>query len=122
MEQIPFIDLANADLIVDRIYCGGGSSNFKDEPLPKLLGVNNQGGFRYLGGKTNPRLVLLVSSFDDPDWPDHIDEESGTFIYFGDNKHPGRELHGTPRFGNFRVVSAKRREKEKMWPGLGDRS
>jgi hypothetical protein len=32
--------------------------------------------------------------------PDTIDRESGTFIYFGDNKRPGRGLHETLRFGN----------------------
>ena len=32
--------------------------------------------------------------------PCTIDRESGTFIYFGDNKRPGRGLHETLRFGN----------------------
>jgi hypothetical protein len=39
-------------------------------------------------------------ALNDPDWPDTVDRESGTFVYFGDNKRPGRALHETLRFGN----------------------
>lgn len=101
MERISFDELETADLVIDRIYSGGKIGNTSDEPLPRLLKVSNQGGFRYWGSKIAPKLIVLVSSFNDPDWPDSIDEESGTLIYFGDNKHPGRELHDTRRFGNF---------------------
>jgi hypothetical protein len=45
-------------------------------------------------------MVVLTSSMNDPDWPDTLDPETGTFTYFGDNKEPGRELHDTNRFGN----------------------
>jgi hypothetical protein len=65
-----------------------------------LLKVSNQGGFRYRGSLESLDLVVLLSSLNDPDWPDAIDRESGTFIYFGDNKHPGRGLHETLRYGN----------------------
>jgi hypothetical protein len=92
--------LDNADLVVDAIYEGGRSGNFGDDPLPRLVGVNNQGGFRYLGTLEAPRLIVLTSSFNDPDWPDNLDRETGIITYYGDNKRPGRALHETPRNGN----------------------
>jgi hypothetical protein len=88
------------DLIVDRTYEGGRSGNAGDDRLSKTLGVSNQGGFRYLGTPDALKLVVITSSFNDSDWPDFVDKESGLFIYFGDNKHPGRLLHETPRKGN----------------------
>jgi hypothetical protein len=45
-------------------------------------------------------MVVLTSTMSDPDCPDELDEETGTFTYYGDNKHPGRALHDTPRNGN----------------------
>ncbi|AGH97818.1 restriction endonuclease [Micavibrio aeruginosavorus] len=93
-------ELEKADLLVDRIYEGGRSGNASDDPLPKLIGVSNQGGFRYIGKKEHPRLVVLTSTLKNPDWPDNLDKESGIFTYYGDNKKPGYELHDTPRFGN----------------------
>ncbi|WP_417736244.1 hypothetical protein [Rosistilla oblonga] len=66
-----------------------------------MLGVSNQGGFRYLGRRDAPHLIVLTSSFNDRDWPDHLDRETGLLRYFEDNKQPGRLLHvECPRFGN----------------------
>jgi hypothetical protein len=93
-------ELKTADLIVDAIYEGGRSGNSADDPLHPLIGVSNQGGFRYLSSLEQPRLIVLTSSFNDPDWPDRLDRETGTLTYFGDNKRPGRALHDTPRNGN----------------------
>lgn len=93
-------ELSSADLHVDAAYQGGRSGNAGDCPLPHLLAVSNQGGFRYLGSKEKPRLVVLTTSLSDPEWPDELNAETGIFTYFGDNKKPGRDLHGTPRFGN----------------------
>jgi len=92
--------LAGQNLVMDRVYRGGRSGNASDDPLPHLVGVSNQGGFRYIGTKQQPRLVVLTSTLADPDWPDGMDRESGLFTYYGDNKKPGHELHDTPRFGN----------------------
>lgn len=92
--------LCKSDLIVDCVYEGGRSGNASDDPLHRLLPVSNQGGFRIVGTKTSPRLIVLVTGMDDPDWPDDIDRETGVFTYFGDNKKPGRSLHSTPRYGN----------------------
>lgn len=93
-------ELDQSDLIVDAVYEGGRSGDSRDDPLPPLLGVSNQGGFRYLGSLEAPRLIVLTSSFNDADWPDRLDRETGVLTYFGDNKRPGRALHDTPRHGN----------------------
>lgn len=99
-DLIEYADLRNTDLVVDRIYQGGRKGNAGDDPLGALVGVSNQGGFRYLGTRENPTLIVLTTSTNDPDWPDLIDREAGNFVYYGDNKKPGHELHDTPRFGN----------------------
>ncbi|MEY9353393.1 hypothetical protein ABIF65_007765 [Bradyrhizobium japonicum] len=97
---VPFAEAARSPLIVDAIYQGDRRGSAADDPLPRLLGVSNQGGFRYRGSLEDLSLVALKTSLDDPDWPDSLDRESGTFIYFGDNKKPGGGLHETRRFGN----------------------
>lgn len=96
----PFSDAKSSDLVVDAVYQGGRKGNAGDDPLPSLIGVSNSGGFRYRGKIDRLELVALTSSKMDPDWPDFLDRETGVYTYFGDNKQPGRELHGTPRFGN----------------------
>ncbi len=100
MRTFSWEELQSAHLVVDACYQGQRHGNAGDDPLTKLIGVSNQGGFRYLGSLTRPSLVVLTSSQADPDWPDELDPETGVFTYFGDNKKPGRELHDTPRFGN----------------------
>ncbi|HAU28972.1 MAG TPA: restriction endonuclease [Rhodospirillaceae bacterium] len=92
--------LQNIDLLVDRIYEGGRKGNAGDEPLSKLLKISNQGGFRYIGSKERPLLIVLTSTLKNHDWPDNIDKENGIFTYYGDNRKPGNELHNTHRFGN----------------------
>jgi len=93
-------EIENANLYVDAVYEGGRSGNAGDDPLHPMLGVSNQGGFRYLGSLNNPKLIVLTSSFADADWPDNINLETGLFTYYGDNKRPGRDIHDTPRHGN----------------------
>lgn len=93
-------ELRTADLIVDACYEGTRNGNAGDDPLSALLGVSNQGGFRYLGMKKNPTMIVLTSSLADPDWPDSLDITIGRFTYFGDNKRSGSDLHDTRRFGN----------------------
>jgi hypothetical protein len=96
-----FSSLATADLVIDAVYEGGSKGNSADDVLGRLIpGAGNQGGFRQVGGWTAPKLVVLYSSAEDPDWPDFIDIYTGVFTYFGDNKRPGRELHDTQRHGN----------------------
>jgi len=100
MRTVPFGDLSSSDLVVDCLYQGARRGNAGDDPLHLLLPVSNQGGFRIVGKKERPRLVVLTSAMEDPDWPDELDLELGVFTYFGDNKKAGHELHDTPRYGN----------------------
>lgn len=94
------LELQASDLLVDAVYQGGRSGNASDDPLPHLLGVSNQGGFRYIGTKESPKLAVLTLTTKEHDWPDSLDRETGIFTYYGDNRKAGHELHSTPRFGN----------------------
>lgn len=93
--------LSQVDMIVDAVYAG-----YKTErggvvdPLVPLVGVSRQGGFRYRGTRAYPTVLALTSNLAEPEWPDQLDETTGTFIYYGDNRHPGQLLHDTPRYGN----------------------
>ncbi|NUK02009.1 restriction endonuclease [Streptomyces lunaelactis] len=100
---VSFEDLGAADLAVDALYAGGTNGHSGDDPMSKLIpGIGNQGGFRYAGSpaRGTVKLVVLYTSGDDVDWPDHLDMQTGTFTYYGDNKKPGQDLHTTPRSGN----------------------
>lgn len=100
MQTVSRCDLPTCDLVVDARFEGGRAGNAGDDPLHDLLGVSIGGGFRILGTREAPRLIVLTSSLADPDWPDELDVETGIFTYFGDNKEPGRDLHNTRRWGN----------------------
>jgi hypothetical protein len=99
---ILFEDLSLSNLVVDCVYEGGKSNRGKaDEVLSRLLpGLSNSGGFRAAGGSEKPRVVVLYSTGDHPDWPDNLDVYRGTYTYYGDNRTPGRDLHDTPKGGN----------------------
>ena len=95
-------DLGTVDLTVDEVYGGSRNGNASDDPLPRLLDVDNGAGFRHLGQRPEVKtlkLLVLKTSFSDPNWPDALDDESGTFTYYGDKRAPG-DLHQTPRQGN----------------------
>lgn len=100
MTIVPFDELANANLHVDAVYLGGRSGNAGADPFPPLLSTSNQGGFRPRGRAGRLEMLVLKSKFNDPDWPDSLDRETGVFTYYGDNKSPGRALHETGRGGN----------------------
>lgn len=101
LKTIPFEELPNADLIVDAVYEGGTNANFGGEPLSKLIsGVGNRGGFRINGRGGEKRFAVLFTTGEEKDWPDYIDLNTGQFVYFGDNKTPGHELHDTKKGGN----------------------
>lgn len=93
-------ELPTADLVVDATYEGTRAGNAGDDPLSPMLGVSNQGGFRHLGRRASPHLLVVTTSMNEPDWPDSLDVETGLFVYYGDNRMPGLELHETPRWGN----------------------
>lgn len=93
--------MISANLIIDSYYEGGSKGNAGDDPISKLLPCGNQGGFRTRRNKKGKHaFAILYSSLDEPDWSDTLDEETGIFVYFGDNRTPGHALHDTPRKGN----------------------
>lgn len=98
---VPFKDLPVADLLIDAVYEGAPGGQLSGEALSKLLpGTGNLGGFRASGRGEDKKFVVLYSSGEDQDWPDRLDTNTGQFIYYGDNKTPGHELHDTDRGGN----------------------
>jgi hypothetical protein len=94
-------ELHNTDLIIDAVYEGGTAGHSGDDPISKLLrGCGNQGGIRAAGREKNKKFVVLYTSGEDKDWPDRLDLNTGQFVYYGDNKTPGHELHDTRPGGN----------------------
>jgi len=109
MSRIPYDRLDTADLVIDATYEGQiGSKSIAGEPLARLTGTGNQGGFRFSGPVASPEIVVLYSTMAESDWPDGIDEENGLFYYYGDNRKPGFELHDRKagRGGNLILRSA----------------
>lgn len=102
--SIPFEQLQTADLIVDTVYEGGKVSGKGSEVLSKLMpNCSNSGGFRKImrkDGSGLPAYVVLYTSMSELAWPDFLDEETGIFRYYGDNRNPGKSLLDTPRKGN----------------------
>jgi len=91
--------LSTADLVVDAVYEGGTANNLSAAPLPDLIGVGTNGGFRPKRSPTPPQkyaYVVLYTTFDDQDWPDHLNPQTGIFTYYGDNKSPGATIHEKP--------------------------
>lgn len=94
-------DRINWHLIIDAVYRADPTKqNMSGEVLSKLLGVKNQGGFRYLGKTQTPNLVILFTSGEDIYWKDELDSTTGLLLYYGDNKIPGNDLHKTKLHGN----------------------
>lgn len=97
---VAFQDCPSVKLSVDAVYEGAGGK-LAGAALSQLLpGIGNLGGFRPSGRGEDKRFVILYTSGEDKDWPDSLNLSTGQFIYYGDNKHPGHELHDTKRGGN----------------------
>lgn len=115
----------NWQLYIDAIYKSDSNrKNFSAEVLSKLLGVKNQGGFRYLGKTETPNLVILFTSGEDIYWRDELDSSLGVLLYYGDNKTPGTDLHKTKLHGNeilryiFELSSSSDIDKRKKIPPI----
>ncbi len=102
--EVSFDELGSAKLVVDAVYKGGNVSGKGSEVLSKLLpGCSNSGGFRKVlrkDGSGLPAYVVLYTSMQELAWPDYLDEETGIFRYYGDNRSPGKTILDTPRKGN----------------------
>lgn len=102
--EVEFEKLGTSDLVVDAVYKGGKVSGKGSEVLSKLMpGCSNSGGFRKVmrkDGSGLPAYVVLYTSMQELAWPDYLDEETGVFRYYGDNRSPGKTILDTPRKGN----------------------
>lgn len=86
--EIPFDQLASADLTRGAVLLAGPGGGIGGEPISKALTVGNQGGIRAAGPATGPNYIALFSKLDHADWPDEIDRASGVLTYHGDNREP----------------------------------
>lgn len=103
MRSIPFHELQSSDLVVDAVYQSDRTQKkgaLGAEPLSKLMGVGNLGGFRPKSGKWGVMAVALTSNGLETEWPDELDTYTGTYRYYGDNRKPGVEMHQTKQRGN----------------------
>ena len=101
MKVIPFTEIMTSDLFVDAVYESSSDGQLAGEPISKLLpGSGNMGGFRVSGRGERKNWVVLFTTGEDRDWPDTLDLSTGQFVYYGDNKTPGHELHNTRAGGN----------------------
>lgn len=101
VKLVPHTQLSISDLIVDAIYESSADGQLSGEPISKLLpGSGNMGGFRVSGRGERKNWVVLFTTGEDRDWPDSLNLNTGKFIYFGDNKTPGHELHDMRAGGN----------------------
>ena len=102
--EIQFEDLDKSDFFIDCIYKGGKAPNMSSEPFHKLIpGCENAGGFRKKlreDGSGKYAYIVLYTSMEELEWPDYLDEETGIFRYYGDNREPGQELTDTKKKGN----------------------
>lgn len=103
--EIKFNELSTSDLHVDAIYKGGTQfKNINDEPFHYLIpNCENIGGFRKTLRKDGTRkfgYIVLYTTMEELEWPDFLDEETGIFRYYGDNREPGRALTDTKKGGN----------------------
>lgn len=105
--NIKYEDVINkkcTKLIIDCIYENKKPNiNLGCRILPKLMQVQNSGGFRSIGQYKHSfdvKYVVLYSTNEDIYWQNCLDEELGLYIYYGDNQKAGRELHDTKLGGN----------------------
>ena len=105
--NITFYDVTNAKcnkLYIDCIYENKKPNiDLSCRVLPKLMKVQNSGGFRVIGQYKHifdVKYVVLYSTNEDIYWQDLLDEELGLYIYYGDNQKAGRDIHDTKLGGN----------------------
>lgn len=102
--EIEFNNLQGTDLVIDCIYKGGTAGNVGDDPLSKIFPqLGNMSGFRKKARNDNSgklAYVVLYTSMEELEWPDHLDVETGVFRYYGDNRKPGNPLLKTKQGGN----------------------
>lgn len=107
MKNISYYEIEFNKLVIDCAYEDSRQpgSPLGGQPLLKIFpGIGNMKGIRVAGRKPNWTLYVLTSTEREPDWPDVLDESSGTLTYWGDNRTPGRELHDAAGNQMFREI------------------
>lgn len=101
LPPVPYENLASADLTLGRVYLGGPQPHVGADPLHYLTGVGNSGGFRpkNVVGTGECALCVLFSTGVVSEWPDGWMNDT-TYVYFGDQREPGKDVLDTPRGGN----------------------
>ena len=99
--KIPVEERSNWHLFIDAVYkANPNAKNLGGEVLSKLLPVGNQGGFRFIGSAASPLFIALFTSGEDVYWRDDFNSALGIFLYYGDQKQPGKGLTQTKFKGN----------------------
>jgi hypothetical protein len=100
------------ELRVDASYRNTNNWNLPIDEFGKFFrfadgrGIKNVGGFRpksKADGSTKITdccFCVLVTNLGETEWPDALNSETGTFIYYGDNRSPGTVVNRTPVGGN----------------------
>ena len=107
MKNISYYEIEFNKLVIDCVYEDSRQpgSPLGGQPLLKIFpGIGNMKGIRVAGRKPHWTLYVLTSTEREPDWPDVLDESSGTLTYWGDNRTPGRELHDAAGNQMFREI------------------
>ncbi|ARI75656.1 restriction endonuclease [Halobacillus mangrovi] len=99
-------------LIIDKKYRNTNNWKLPQDEFNKIFkrfrdgkGIQNVQGFRWkskYAGPTNihgAAFIVIVTNFNEKEWPDELDYETGIFTYFGDNRKGGDVLHSTPGNG-----------------------
>ncbi|MFK3957915.1 restriction endonuclease [Guptibacillus hwajinpoensis] len=95
-------------LIIDQKYRNTNNWKLPEDEFNKIFkrfkdgkGIQNVQGFRWkskYSGSTNindAAFIVIVTNFNEKEWPDQLDYETGIFTYFGDNRKGGSDLHST---------------------------
>ena len=77
-----------------------GCKNLQGDIFPKLFPVGTGGGFRVNGSHLAPKLIVLYTTGEVAYWQDEVDKQTGIFLYYGDNRTSGKDLHKTKLGGN----------------------
>jgi hypothetical protein len=68
---------------VDAVYEGGQTKDAGSDAISKVMpGSGNPGGFRAAGTGDDKKFVVLYTSGEDRDWPDHLDLNTGQFVFW----------------------------------------
>lgn len=99
-------------LRVDAIYRNTNNWKLPNDEFGRFFrfedgrGIKNVGGFRAKSRRegstkiTDCCFCILVTNLGESEWPDHLDREAGTLVYYGDNRSPGKAINETPVGGN----------------------